>query len=101
MVDEGEQREVQRFLRTGRYDHSLRIIFEMRIITRDLLAQRFQASVRRVTILLFRYYLDRRTPNHIRRRQVRLAQTKIDAPGLRAIEDLPDDTLLDSLQSFR
>jgi len=53
--------------------------------------------VRRVTVLLFGDDAHRCVANNIRRRQIGLAETQVDAARARAVEHLPDDALVNSL----
>ena len=77
------------------------LVFEIWILSRNSSHAALQTGVRSVAVLLFDDRFDRRAANHVRRWQIGLAQSEIDAAGSRAIEDLPDDTLLDPLQTFR
>src|SRR5688572_21797508 len=73
----------------------------MRVLLGDLCSQRRKARMRRIAVLL----LDRDPrslfPHKIRCRQIRLAQTEIDAVGQGAFEELPDQGRLKAAESAR
>src|SRR4051812_43002353 len=73
----------------------------MRIVLRDKFAQGQEPSVNRVAVLLFADDAHRLVADDVWRRQIGLAQAEVDAARAGAVEDLPDDALLDAAQTTR
>src|SRR5678815_6160103 len=91
---------VQRFLRTGGNDYTLRIVVEVRIVASDFLTQGGQTRMRCITILLFDNHLNRCLTDDVRSWQIGFSKTKVQTARFCPVEDLSDNALFDSLKSL-